>query len=523
MGLARIITRLNSGYDAIEKDLRARGYQVERSSPDDPGREPADLEITIEECTAEQALTHAMNDGGDASVFVAPGALAGAEQAIAAIPFVPSLDLANPACEMGREPAMRNPAAFPVSDSSPAETDAVQIVLATDTPIDLAQEIETHENVLAMENQQALQPEVVAPEMQTSEVSLVAGSQEASAQPIVNPENETQTAEMETAPEVSRSEQISEAQQPLETQPVELVTDFERVANVEAHGEETPLDHDVDIEPVQEAVFAASDTAASLPVEAPVPLLDQQPDVAAVPVQLQGENSSIAAGVPSPPSDWPIWQPLAEPAPVQAVQSASAESQVPVELVQQAESRNPRFVPTRRRTPYRIDLQPYRAALKRFSQDDTLFWKTATLASTVAVIAMLVAASFHRFSPVPVNLENPAAESSGEVQQPSSVVETRPRPKLPRAVVKTVAAESIAEPKPPLMEGVRSRTPNASAAEKVGLAASKQKIGSRPQRTGNENAVIAEDTVVRYGATVASVPPPPSPKKPQIKRYSDMN
>src|SRR5437870_5532534 len=92
MGLARIITRLSSGYDEIERDLRARGFQVERSSPDEPGAQPADLEITIEECTAEQALIRAMDGGGDASVFVAPGALTGRAQPIAAIPFVPSFD-----------------------------------------------------------------------------------------------------------------------------------------------------------------------------------------------------------------------------------------------------------------------------------------------------------------------------------------------------------------------------------------------------------------------------------------------
>src|SRR5690242_2275269 len=99
MGLARIITRLSSGYDEIERDLRARGFQVERRSPDESDAQPADLEIRIEECTAEQALTRAVDGGGDASVFVAPGALTGAAQPIAAIPFGASFDWAIPARE----------------------------------------------------------------------------------------------------------------------------------------------------------------------------------------------------------------------------------------------------------------------------------------------------------------------------------------------------------------------------------------------------------------------------------------
>src|SRR2546430_17518729 len=114
MGLARIITRLSSGYDEIERDLRARGFQVERSSPDEPGAQPADLEITIEECTAEQALIRAMDGGEDASVFVAPGALTGkAAQPIAAIPFVPSFDRAipgGPGAAVGPEFVSANPA-----------------------------------------------------------------------------------------------------------------------------------------------------------------------------------------------------------------------------------------------------------------------------------------------------------------------------------------------------------------------------------------------------------------------------
>src|SRR5262249_26770282 len=158
-----------------------------------------------------------------------------------------------------------------------------------------------------------------------------------------------------------------------------------------------------------------------------------------------------------PPSDWPIWQPLADPTLVQAVQPAISEPELSREVLLQ-ETLSPAAA-ARQRTSYRIKLEPYRAALKRVSPDDTLFWKTATLASTAAVIALLVAFSFHRFSPMPTNLENPAAGGSGEVQpssvvesKPQVVVESKPQANVPRAAVKTVAAESLGETKSPLVE-----------------------------------------------------------------------
>ena len=85
-----------------------------------------------------------------------------------------------------------------------------------------------------------------------------------------------------------------------------------------------------------------------------------------------------------------------------------------------------------------------------------------------------------------------------------------------------VAAESLVEAKPPVLVEA-SRVPNGSAAHKVGLAASKQKIEAKPQRSFYESDVIAQDTVVRYGATRASLPSPSAKKKSQVNRYSDMN
>src|SRR5437867_556507 len=543
MGLARIITRLSSGYDEIERDLRARGFQVERSSPDEPGAQPADLEITIEECTAEQALIRAMDGGGDASVFVAPGALTGRAQPIAASPFVPSFDRAIPAgqgAEVGPEFVRENTPTpeLPAPSSLQPERSAPQVPLEKDTPIgDLAQEIKTHEDVLAMENQ-AVQPEMISSQTQVNEGNLLTTSQETHEQGIeasplpgiqVDPAIATQ-AQAEIAKEaVVGALESSELSEPhhesLEAQPVEQFTDFESAAGIEPQTDETPLNQDVETEPVQEPVFAASDTVIIPELEPVIPALTQEAGAAAGPVELHSDGGAMDAGAQTVPSDWPIWQPLADPAaPVQVVQSAMSEAEVPPQMmVQQAElpSTVPAYPRNRTSIPHRVNLQAYRAALKRFSMDDTLFWKTATLAATVAVAAMLVAVSFHRFSPIPATLENSAAQA-GEVQAPTAVVKSKHPAISGPAAVKMVAAESLVEAKPPVLVEA-SRVPNGSAAHKVGLAASKQKSEAKPQRSSYESDVIAQETVVRYGATRASLPCPSAQEKSQVKRHSDSN
>src|SRR5439155_21107140 len=77
MPLARIVTWLAEGTEALAKDLRARGFEVVTKSPDEISSEPADLEITVEECASEDALTSASGIAltQDKCVFIAPGAI----------------------------------------------------------------------------------------------------------------------------------------------------------------------------------------------------------------------------------------------------------------------------------------------------------------------------------------------------------------------------------------------------------------------------------------------------------------
>jgi len=91
MPLARIIT--DSADDSLELtiQLRARGFQVETVAPDAVPSTPADLEVRLEECAPEDALSRASQTPaqGDLWVFVAPGALDERVRVIREIPIEP--------------------------------------------------------------------------------------------------------------------------------------------------------------------------------------------------------------------------------------------------------------------------------------------------------------------------------------------------------------------------------------------------------------------------------------------------
>jgi hypothetical protein len=94
MPLARIITRSPEESRELAAKLRARGYSVEIVSPEQVPETVADVEVTLEECTPEEALIKAglvfdVKDFEvkDLCVFIAPGAIAG-PRPIAEIPFI---------------------------------------------------------------------------------------------------------------------------------------------------------------------------------------------------------------------------------------------------------------------------------------------------------------------------------------------------------------------------------------------------------------------------------------------------
>jgi hypothetical protein len=93
MPLARIIT--DSVDDSLELtiQLRARGFQVETVAPGAVPSTPVDLEVRLEECSPEDALSRASQNPtqGDLWVFVAPGALDERVRVIRELPIEPAV------------------------------------------------------------------------------------------------------------------------------------------------------------------------------------------------------------------------------------------------------------------------------------------------------------------------------------------------------------------------------------------------------------------------------------------------
>jgi hypothetical protein len=90
MPLARIITRIKEDADELATDLRGRGFEIEIVSPDDIPAHSVDLEVRLEECGTEDALTSAENvaQPQDICVFIAPGAIVESARPMVTVPLL---------------------------------------------------------------------------------------------------------------------------------------------------------------------------------------------------------------------------------------------------------------------------------------------------------------------------------------------------------------------------------------------------------------------------------------------------
>jgi len=109
MPLARIIARDAENAHVLAKDLRARGYEVQTRLPEEKSSEPADLEITLEDCTIEEAVSRAAHVpvSPDLYVFIAPGAVSENLRPIRIASLIPEAVAAKPVLEMKAEPPVR--------------------------------------------------------------------------------------------------------------------------------------------------------------------------------------------------------------------------------------------------------------------------------------------------------------------------------------------------------------------------------------------------------------------------------
>lgn len=241
-------------------------------------------------------------------------------------------------------------------------------------------------------------------------------------------------------------------------------------------------------EPVTESVHLEQLTEPSLesqsdvePAEEAVPLA---PEVQQILPELEAAMPDMEAWAreEGPVSDWPIWQ---------------AGAIDPIELITAP--------PTPKIEPLRPEpRQEVRSFRRKVFASDRVFWKTAAWAAMVALSALVLGATVHRFSPIPARFAN--------TTQPADVKPVQNAPVADPVVVKPTAT--------------LKRTAVHEARENSPLSRPRQTASPKPQlqkRHGSSaDSIVAEDTVVRYGAK------PPAPKvqaqikSDGIKRYTDL-
>ena len=159
--------------------------------------------------------------------------------------------------------------------------------------------------------------------------------------------------------------------------------------------------------------------------------------------------------------------------------------------------------------------QPCRArvASRRFLLTDDLFWKAATAVTVAAVSALLLGASFHRFSPLPSALSETPQAVHQQAPRGTEHIVTVPAQPWPSAkeAVGTVLSTTV--------QAATRTVPTApgQVLANLAIAATAQKTVVRPKRLHStyegEADVVAKDTVVRYG-TSSAAPRFPAQTKP---------
>src|SRR5438105_4589620 len=561
MALARIITRFPEEAHELVESLRSRGFEVQTESPGKTSPQPADLEITIEECDAEEALQRATSVQ-DACAFVMPGAITGGVQPSTAIPFIPQANVEEKEA-VGPEPG----ALSAEIENLPRHSFGMEFLRAGAAEFSATPTSDLESQPLINENARAMisEPEHAAAELQP--VSLNQQSEElqpqmisASASEPVFPQTEVDSRAVE--PElisaesqlgegaVSAAGEISDA--PRDAEPVFAESrDAQQVQLSELRTEDPQATSAVEEPQVflsgpddleMQTQTVEMEDAGSHPLlseEAHDPSFEESPgpsfpesvelaaeSIAQVSIPSSGSESlpgkvvaqqSMREEEPSlesqPVSDWPIWQPI------------SAEEKAR-ETMGPAEQQQPIY-DARTSAPFALPLQRQgvpRSTMRRVRNsrllhhpiftNEKMFWRTATFVGVIA-IGLLLGMSAHRLSPLPASLQ----QGSGDLQ-PS---ETKPAAIVP-AELKPVTRQSRAGSRATRLPKLSAElTPPPTAASKVNLASSKQPVMRSASDSSENDTDIAQDTVVRYGSRSGSSAVAPSQQKPSVKRNSDLN
>jgi len=564
MARARIITRFPEQSHDLAENLRSRGFEVQTESPGKISPQPADLEITIEECDAEEALQRATSVQ-DACAFVMPGAITGGVQPITAIPFIPQMNIEKsetvgsearaaeienlPRHSFGMEAPRAEAAEFgatPISDleSPPQVNEDARAMIseperatAEPQPIFLEEQPENQqpEMVSASASETVFpqteadsrppEPELISAESQMGEAAVSAAGEIPDALRDAEPVfaesrdvQEAQVSELRTE-DLQPTPAVEEPQAPLhaandlemQTQTVEMedagshAFPSEEVVALSTHrpsSEESPGPS------FPESVELAAESIAQVSI--PSSGSESLPGKVVAQQSMREEEPSLES---QPVSDWPIWQPI-------SAEEKARETMGPAEQQQpiyDARTSAPFALPLQRQGVPRSTMRRVRnSRLLRHPifTNERMFWRTATFAGVIA-IGLLLGMSAHRLSPLPASLQ----QGSGDLQ-PS---ETKPAAIVP-AELKPVTRQSRAGSRATRLPKLSAElTPPPTAASKVNLASSKQPVMRSASDSSENDTDIAQDTVVRYGSRSGSSAVAPSQQKPSVKRNSDLN
>src|SRR5437016_11451133 len=560
MALARIITRFPEEAHDLVESLRSRGFEVQTESPGKTSPQPADLEITIEECDAEEALQRATSVQ-DACAFVMPGAITGVVQPITAIPFIPEMNIEESEQVGSEARSVSEQIESLPRHSFGMEAPRVEAAEFSATPIsDLESQPLINENARAMISE----PEHAAAELQP--VSLNQQSEEqqpqmisASASEPVFPQTEVDSRAVE--PElISAESQLGEgAAGEISDAPRDAELVFAESRDVQEIQVSEPGAEDLQATPAVEEpqVFLSGpddlemqtqtvemEDAGSHPLlseEVHNPSFEQSPgpgspesvelaaeSIAQVSIPSSGSEllseeevasqHSMREEEPSsksrPVSDWPIWQPISAEEKAREDMGPAEQHQQPID---DARTSAPFAPPLQRQAVPRSTMRsvPNSRLLRHpIFTNERMFWRTATFAGVIA-IGLLLGMSAHRLSPLPASLQ----QGSGDLQ-PS---ETKPAAIVP-AELKPVTRQSRAGSRATRLPKLSAEiTPPPTAASKVNIASSKQPVMRSASDSSENDTDIAQDTVVRYGSRSGSSAVAPSQQKPSVKRNSDLN
>jgi hypothetical protein len=559
MTLARIITRFPEEAHELVGNLRSRGFEVQTEAPGKTSPQPADLEITIEECDAEEEALQRATSVKDACAFVMPGAITGRVQPITAIPFIPqanveegqtvgsearalSAEIENlPRHSFGMEAARAEAAEFsatPIGDlesrilineDARAMTSEHEHATAEPQSVSLNQQSEDRQPEMisasdpepvfpqAEADSRAQEPELISVESQVGEAAVSAAGAipdaARDAEPVFAEScevhevqvSELRTEDLQATPAIEEPQVLLLATNDLESQ-----TESVRMEDAGSH----PL-------PSEEVHVASSEQS---PGQGSAEIVEGEAEsIAQVSLQssasqsLSGEEvaaqQSMREEEPSwesqPVSDWPIWQPI-------SAETGARETVTPAEQAQPlygARTSAPSTLPLPPQSlPHSAMRGVRRSRLLRHPivNNERMFWRTATFAGVIA-IGLLLGMSAHRLSPLPASLQ----QRSGDLQ-PS---ETKPAAIVP-AELKPVTRPSRAGRRATRVPKLPAEITPPTAAGKVNLASSKQSVIRAASDSGENDTDIAQDTVVRRSGSSAAAA---SQQKPAVKRNSDLN